>query len=193
MYRPLLATAALLIAVAAPTANAQDAAAPDANVAAARAAIKGLGEGLKEKLVNAMQNGGPVNALGVCKTEAPKVTEAQAKPGLTIGRTALKYRNSSNKPDAFETAALEKFAADIKGGADAMKLEHSAVVEENGKKVFRYMKPIMTAGKPCLACHGSELAPEVSAKIKELYPDDKATGFSAGDLRGAFTVRKVIQ
>lgn len=195
MIRPLLASAAMLaIAAACATPTfAQDGAVDPARVAAARAAIKGLGEGLKEKLVAAMQNGGPANALGVCKTEAPKVTDAQSKAaGLTVGRTALKYRNPGNKPDAFEKAAMEKFVADIKGGADAMKLEHAAIVTENGKKVFRYMKPIMTAGNPCLACHGAELKPEIATKIKELYPEDQATGFAAGDLRGAFTVRQAI-
>lgn len=194
MRRIFVSLAALAVVCATP-AHAQDKGGdPQAErIAAARAAMKGLGEGLKEKLMAAMKAGGPVAALDVCKIDAPKVTaERSAASGMDVGRTALKVRNPGNAPDDFETRVMEKFVADIKGGADAMKLEHAEVVEKDGKKVFRYMKPIMTAGNPCLACHGSELAPEVSAKIKALYPTDQATGFAAGDMRGAFTVKKAL-
>jgi hypothetical protein len=40
----------------------------------------------------------------------------------------------------------------------------------------------------CLGCHGKNIAPEVQAKLDELYPEDQATGFSEGDLRGAFVI-----
>jgi hypothetical protein len=188
---PLLA---LSLAAVTP-AVAQDAAADPqaARVAKAREAIKGLAEGLKEKLVGAMTAGGPVAALGVCKTDAPKIAaERSAAAGMTVGRTALKVRNGDNAPTDTERKVLEQFVKDIASGADAMKLEHAAIVEDGGKTSFLYMKPIMTAGKPCLACHGSEMDPAVSAKIKELYPNDQATGFNAGDLRGAFVVKSKI-
>lgn len=185
----------LLLATATP-ALAQDApAGPDAErIMKARGAIKGLAEGLKEKLVGAMKDGGPVAALDVCKIDAPKITAEQSKAsGVTVGRTALKVRNPGNAPDDFEKRVMEKFVADLKGGADATKLEHGETVVEGGKKTFRYMKPIMTAGTPCLACHGAELKPEVAAKIKELYPADQATGFAAGDMRGAFSVKQAVE
>jgi hypothetical protein len=46
----------------------------------------------------------------------------------------------------------------------------------------------------CLACHGTEkhINEDVQAKIKELYPDDKATGFRPGQIRGAITMKKSI-
>lgn len=189
-----LLTASLSLAT---PALAQDAAPADpqaARVAKAREAIKGLAEGLKEKLMGAMKDGGPVAALGVCKTDAPKIAaERSAASGLEVGRTSLKVRNPANAPSETERKVLEQFAKDIAGGADAMKLEHAAVVEDAGKKSFLYMKPIMTAGKPCLACHGSELDPAVAAKIKELYPQDQATGYNAGDIRGAFVVTGKVE
>lgn len=192
--RRLAVSAALVLAFASP-AFAQDAADPQAaRIAKARAAIKGLAEGLKERLVGAMKDGGPVAALGVCNIDAPKVTaERSAASGMEVARTALKVRNPGNAPDDFEKRVMEKFVADLKGGADAMKLEHAEVVEKDGRKVFRYMKPIMTAGTPCLACHGAELKPEVAARIKDLYPADQAVGFSAGEMRGAFTVEQAVQ
>ena len=42
--------------------------------------------------------------------------------------------------------------------------------------------------KPCAACHGTNIAPEVKAKIAELYPDDAAVGFKPGDMRGGIAI-----
>lgn len=192
MRRLTLSVASLLLVWASPALATDPQTDP---TGAARAAIKGLGGALKEKLQAAMKDGGPVAALSVCNTEAPKIEQERSEASsMSVARTALKVRNPNNTPDDFERRVMEKFVADIKGGADAMKLEHSEIVEQDGKKVFRYMKPIMTAGSPCLACHGSasEMNPDVTAKLKELYPADQATGFSAGDMRGAFTVKKVM-
>ena len=37
------------------------------------------------------------------------------------------------------------------------------------------------------------LDPELEAKIQAFYPDDQATGFEQGQLRGAFTFSKTVQ
>ncbi len=66
-------------------------------------------------------------------------------------------------------------------------LEHAEVVTQDGKRLFRYMKAIPTR-EVCLACHGRSLDPAVESTLKELYPEDRARGFSVGDIRGAFTV-----
>ena len=47
-------------------------------------------------------------------------------------------------------------------------------------------------GGLCLQCHGEAIAPPVAEKISALYPDDKATGFREGDIRGAFVVIRKI-
>lgn len=166
-------------------------ASPDAEkVAAARAAVKDLGEGLKAKLVAQIKAGGVASAIPVCQTIAPAIAaEASAKHHLTVGRTALKVRNPNNAPDAFEKRILEDFAAKMAAGANPATLDHGETVTENGKTVFRYMKAIPTAAMPCLACHGSDLKDDVKAELSKLYPEDQATGFKEGDLRGAFTVR----
>ena len=72
-----------------------------------------------------------------------------------------------------------------------MKMDYAEVVEMNGQKSFRYMKAIPT-GKVCLNCHGAELKPAVSKELDMLYTDDKARGFKAGDIRGAFTLSKPL-
>jgi hypothetical protein len=156
----------------------------------ARAATKDLGTSLKTELVNAIASGGAVSAMGVCKVAAPALAEeAGAKHGLTIRRTALRVRNPANAPDDWERAVLTEFLAKIKAGADATKLEHAeTLVDATGAAEFRYMKAIPMAAEPCLTCHGAP-EPALKAEILRLYPQDQATGFKAGGLRGAFSVR----
>jgi len=63
------------------------------------------------------------------------------------------------------------------------------VVVKGEAGAFRCTKAIPTAAEPCLTCHGSGLDPALKAEIERLlYPDDQATSFKAGELRGAFTV-----
>ncbi len=159
----------------------------------ARTIVMGFFKQLKGTLIGAMKEGGPVHALGVCKTKAQPLTKAAAdSSGWDVARTSLKLRNPTNKPDSWERAVLKDFEAKKAAGANPKKLEFADIVETNGKKVFRYMKAIPT-GKPCLACHGTELKEPVKNKLGELYPLDKATGFKLGDIRGAFTLSKELQ
>ena len=155
---------------------------------AARAAAMDFGGALLAKLQEAMAAGGAVNALGVCNMAAPAIAaEKSAARNMSIRRTSLRLRQPKNAPDAWELAQLQRFEERKAAGENPTAIEAGEYVELNGKKVFRYMKAIPT-GPVCLNCHGGALTPEVSAKLKELYPDDKATGFKIGDLRGAFTV-----
>jgi hypothetical protein len=64
--------------------------------------------------------------------------------------------------------------------------------ETDGGREFRFMKAIPTVPM-CLACHGQAIAPSVAQKIAELYPNDKATGYSEGDIRGAFVVTRRVE
>ena len=161
----------------------------EAQLAKARAAVKDLGEGLKSELMAAIKAGGPVSAIAVCKTVAPALAEQSSRDhGLEMGRTALRVRNPANAPDQWERKVLENFVAKIAAGADPATLEHVGTASQGDETVFRYMKAIPTAAEPCLTCHGSNLDPALKAEIARLYPDDQATGFKAGELRGAFTV-----
>ncbi len=156
---------------------------PDAGKAAAAAAE--LGKRLKQRLVSTMQSEGPVAAIDVCAGEAPQIaSEVSAAYGLYVGRTALRVRNPANQPDAREREVMEAWLDAIYEGTPTGELPvHVSEGEE-----FLWMKPIAVAG-PCLACHGETLSPAVAEAIAARYPDDAATGFSAGDLRGAFVVR----
>lgn len=63
----------------------------------------------------------------------------------------------------------------------------------DGKPVYRYLKALPTQDL-CVQCHGTtdKVPAGVQARLKELYPEDKATGFSVGAIRGAITIRKPL-
>ncbi len=157
--------------------------------AESRAVVKAFAAELKQELKRALKEGGPVKAITVCNAVAPAIAKQQStKHGWQIGRTSLRVRNPANAPDGWERAVLERFEARRKAGEDPAKMEYFEVVQQNGKKLFRYMKAIPTAEKPCLMCHGSRIKPEVTRVLDKLYPNDQARGFKAGDIRGAFTI-----
>ncbi len=162
----------------------------DERTAASRAAAKELTGKLLGELQPAMQAGGPVNAIQVCNKQAPAIAaELAKKHGWTVARTSLKTRNPANAPDAWEAKVLKDFEARRAKGEDPAQIEQAEVVTTGGKKQFRYMKAIaIPPNAPCLACHGGAIDPAVSTKLKELYPNDQATGYKQGDLRGAITI-----
>ncbi len=157
-----------------------------------RAAVKALGGELKSTLQASIKASGPVDSVSMCQIKAPEIANkiSHAK-GMKVARTSLKYRNQTNKPDAWEKTALEKFEQRKAKGEAVNTMEYSELTEHNGKEVFRYMKAIPTS-EVCLTCHGSNVPQPIASKINSLYPDDKATGFKKGDIRGAFSVTQSV-
>ena len=78
-------------------------------------------------------------------------------------------------------------------GESPATLEKAELVDENGKSVRRYMRALPTQPL-CLACHGpaEQMKPAVVARLKALYPEDRATGYRVGEIRGAMTIRKPL-
>lgn len=160
----------------------------DERVAASQAAIQDFAGTLQGHLMEAMQEGGPIEAISVCQQVAPQIAEdISAETGWSVGRTSLKLRNPDNAPDAWERAVLEQFEERRAAGEPASDLAYHETVQEDGEEVFRFMRAIPTGGA-CLACHGSELGGDIQHALERLYPEDQAVGFSEGDVRGAFTI-----
>ena len=148
---------------------------------------------LKGELQSSMKAGGPISAISVCKDRAPAIAEELSnKYGWTVGRTSLKLRNPQNAADVWETKVLNNFETRKNAGEKVKPMAHFEEVTENGNASFRFMKAI-PMGKPCLVCHGDNISAEVSSKLKEAYPNDKATGFKMGDIRGAFSISQPIK
>lgn len=165
----------------------------DGKLATYRSTMKELGGGLLAELSIALKEGGPIKAIEVCHTKAPQAAaKVVEKTGFKkVGRTSLKPRNPQNAPDAWEEGVLKKFEERKAAGENPQNLEYHEVIETEGQRQVRYMKAVPTV-ELCLACHGTDVAPEVQAKLKELYPQDKATGFRVGELRGAFTLTETL-
>ena len=159
----------------------------------AKAAVQALRGTLKGELQQAMKSGGPVNALSVCNTKAPEIAAAvSAEKNLQVSRVSLKNRNPDmGKANAWQVRVLEDFENRKAGGETPMTLAYSEIVDNNGQQEFRFMKAIPT-DKLCLTCHGASISPAIQTKLNELYPQDKATGYKEGDLRGAFVVVKSL-
>lgn len=176
--------AALAFALILP-AQADDAA---ERAAASQAAIQNFASTLQGELVAAMQKGGPVEAIDVCKQRAPEIAAGISEDtGWSVGRTSLKLRNPENAPDEWERAVLQNFDDRLAAGTPAAELTHQEVVTEGDDTVFRFMRAIPTGGV-CLTCHGSELGGDIQHALERLYPNDQATGYAEGQIRGAFTV-----
>jgi hypothetical protein len=158
----------------------------------AQTAIKEFAGQLKTALMAAMQNGGPVEAISVCKMVAPNLAaEMSRKYDMSLRRTSLKVRNPANEADAWETDVLQRFETRLATGEAIQKLRFSEKIQTPEGPEWRLMKAIPT-DKVCLSCHGSKIAPPVQAALDANYPDDLATGYKLGDIRGGFSVRKAL-
>lgn len=148
---------------------------------------------LRTELLAALEAGGPVSGIEVCRGKAREIAERHSREsGFRVGRTSSRVRNPRNAPDAWEERAFATFQARAAAGEAAAGLEHSEVVEQQGKRVFRQLLAI-PMGEPCIACHGESLAPEVQAAVHARYPDDRAVGFRVGEVRGAFTLSRDLE
>lgn len=140
-------------------------------------------------LLEEIQKGGFTGAVRVCSELAQEMTNRfSTQTGHTVRRVSLRYRNPKNIPDAYETRRLQEL--DRLNREKRLPEEIFEVVEEGGVKYFRYLKPL-TLAPLCLTCHcpKENIPSEVLAILKEKYPEDRATGFLVGDLRGAISVK----
>lgn len=148
--------------------------------------VRQFGGSLKKELMAAIDKGGPVSAISVCRDAAPAMADSHSVGGWTIRRVSALNRNPDNRATLEEKEILTQFAAATAPGFIGRWHETDSV------KTYRYYKPI-SVQPLCLKCHGNlqTMAPGVYQAVKKHYPDDRATGYQAGDLRGMFVVEVV--
>ena len=150
---------------------------------------------LKSILVKQIQTGGILQAVSVCSDTAQVLTNNfGVARGIYIKRVSLKNRNPNNIPDDFEKRILNQFELLRQNNEMNIDTEYSEIVSEGDYSYLRYMKPIIVQAE-CLNCHGSQtnIMPEVKELIAQNYPDDKAIDYNIGDLRGAVSIKKVVE
>jgi len=154
----------------------------------AKGQTKAFATDLKSVLKQGMKASGPEGAIALCNTQAPAITSKHNSDEWTITRTSLKVRNPSNKPDARLEKILNDFEVRKTNGEEVKSMAHAEVIGDT----FYFTKAIPTA-PVCEKCHGTNINEKTLSVIDKLYPDDKARGFKAGDIRGAFVLSKKIK
>ncbi|HEY0664551.1 MAG TPA: DUF3365 domain-containing protein [Gallionella sp.] len=143
----------------------------------------------------AVSEGGPAAAIKVCKDIAPAMSgETSRQTGWKLARVSLKVRNPLlGTPDAWEQKALQDFEKRLAKGEKAETMEAAEIVREPAGKYFRYMKAVVLQ-PGCVTCHGSaeQIPEDVKALLKQEYPHDQATGYSAGELRGGISIKRPL-
>ena len=151
--------------------------------ALAEASAKKVGSALRARLTEALQAGDLAGAAAACADEAQGMTAlATAGSRGRAGRSSLRLRNPVNTGPDWVQAWLQAQGERPAEGASGF-----STTQRDGEVVVgRFVAPIAVEA-PCLTCHGpAEAIPaEVQAILAARYPEDKATGYQVGDLRGA--------
>ena len=165
--------------------------APETGEAVAQVAGPAAAELLRTlvgRLTQALEEGGAAHAVEFCAIEAiphTRMVESRLEGRLGLKRTSFRYRNPDNAPDAGDEAALRYFEEAIltQGSAPAHYVQRASETE------YRYYQPLFV-GQICLQCHGDpgEMGEDVQRAVRARYPEDLATGYEAGQLRGAVRV-----
>lgn len=130
---------------------------------------------LVAELVASLAENGPAKSITICKTRAPELAKlVSLEPGLNIGRTSFKLRNSENQPPDWAKGFVQN------------RVDKEVFVELPDQALGALL-PIHLKST-CILCHGNDeqVTPDVKAAIVSNYPNDQATGFAEGDLRGYF-------
>ena len=145
---------------------------------------KVLGSTLKSKI----QNKGIEAALTFCNLNAYPIVDSLSRLySAEIKRVSLKNRNPGNFPDSIESIILEAYQYSVDNGDP---------VTENIQNIdnisLLYTRPIQIGDPMCLQCHGKageDIQKDTEKLLKELYPEDKARGYSITELRGMWSIR----
>ncbi len=146
--------------------------------------LKTLGKNLKER----MQSEGLLGAAKFCSVQAFPITDTvDAKYGkdISVKRISLNERNPANAPQGSEKVIMDA----LHNLQDNNVVLPKFLVERIDNSTVKYYKPLSINKGVCLKCHGDiSKSSELSKFMKSNYPQDKATGYKMGDLRGAIVV-----
>lgn len=144
---------------------------------------------LSSNLQTAIQQGGVSNALPFCSLAASPLTAGMAaKHGVTLRRVTHKPRNPASRADSIELGVLKEFTEAL---AATPTNPPPPMVTNLTDGTATFFAPIVLNNELCLKCHGEagrDILPENVAVIRRLYPQDEATGFRLGELRGAWRI-----
>lgn len=148
-------------------------------------AAQQLQQRLGKVLMHTIKTEGHVAAIRVCNEQAPQIAQAVGSDlNLEVGRTALRVRNPKNAPTARQRDVLQQFVEQWQHTKNVVPT--ATYTNDQGQQVW--VQAIVMQPQ-CAACHGSNIEPALKQAIVERYPEDAATNFEVGQIRGAFVVK----
>lgn len=140
------------------------------------------------KISEKYAEGGYEAAAEFCSMKAYPLTDSLANEyKIFLKRVSNKNRNPDNVPSNLEKQVLEAYEYSIEQGDE---IGANVQFMRSGDSIL-YNKPIRIPSELCLNCHGSpgQISKEVQAILKKEYPNDKATDYKVGDLRGMWSLK----
>lgn len=143
---------------------------------------------LLKKVSAAIQQSGPAYAVDFCSTHALPITDSIARAnGIQLQRLSDRNRNPQNKLEEL----LDKQAWDSLQGLLSAGTKNASLQWKDAAQHPVFYKPIVLGMPTCLKCHGNPLedidAPTMDV-IRTRYPNDLATGYRLGMLRGIWKI-----
>jgi cytochrome c len=102
-----------------------------------------------------------------------------------VSRVTDRPRNAANRANEQEMLQLKSFTADLENQVKPK----TALITSSEAHLTAYKAIQINAF--CLNCHGQvgqEISEENYAFIQSLYPEDQATSYAEGDLRGMWKI-----
>ncbi|MCC6288679.1 MAG: DUF3365 domain-containing protein [Chitinophagaceae bacterium] len=183
MYRVSLFLAAMIILSSCSSNGQKDISAEE------KASMMLLGDSISTAMQNvllqnvsaAIQKGGTDYAVEFCNIKAMPLTDSVGSLyKATVHRLSDKNRNPANAiQTATDSIAWQK-----------IKNTKSATIEQDASGAVHYYKPILIAMPSCIKCHGTQtdILESTQKIIAQKYPNDKATGYRMGELRGMWSI-----
>lgn len=141
---------------------------------------------LVARLSGEIQERGEVGAIAYCSEHALAITDSIAtRYGVIIQRLSHRYRNPNNAANGKELKIIEHYRQQL--AANTMPQPLVYMVADTPV----YYAPLLVSMPLCLKCHGQpdiDIQMETLQALQQLYPDDRATGFALGDLRGLWKI-----
>lgn len=155
----------------------------------AKEAVHRLHTMMKSRVKPKMKEGGVPAAAAFCAEESYKMIEQldrELGPDVSIKRVSLRNRNPASYPLPEEEDIVRAF--ELIEASDAYLPK--AIVQMVDARTYKVYLPATMSSRNCKKCHGteSEIDPAVRSYLKERYPQDRATGFRSGQVRGAVIV-----
>ena len=144
---------------------------------------------LLQNVSQAMKEKGAAGAVNFCNEKAIVLTDSiSAIHAASIQRLSSKNRNPKNALlENIDRQAWDSISLFMQNKEQTKK--HWVAKENNA---IYYYKAIPIGMPTCLSCHGNmgiDIAQETMKQITAQYPDDKATGYQMGQLRGIWKIK----